>query len=68
MAHNITNRVILPDGNKIYATDDMHGDNVIEQIYKEYGDCKIETCEKVLGKSLDELKPMWTGKITNYLS
>jgi len=68
MASDVTNRVILPNGKKVYVTDDNYGDDVIEQIYEQYGNCEIQACTKVFGNSLDTLKPFWTGTITNYFN
>ena len=60
---NFTNRVYLPDGNKMYVSDDQAGDNRLIELYQEYGNLKVETCHKVLGKSLDDLKVVTTGTI-----
>lgn len=71
MSANVVNRVILPDGGKLYVTDDVAGDNRMEQIYTKYGNCKIEACykdENQAAKSLDDFKPFWTGTIEEQYS
>lgn len=69
MSASITNRVILPDGGKMYVSDDIQGDIRLEQIYKKYGNCKIESCNKEFGgKSLDELESFWQGTIEEFFN
>lgn len=68
MSASITNRVYLPDGSKIYISDDAAGDARAFELYEKYGNLKLEACNKELGKSLDELKPFWTGTIEEQYS
>jgi len=68
MSASITNRVILPDGNKIYCSDDLYGDVRINELHKKFGNLKIEACNKIFGKSLDEAEAFWTGTIEEYFS
>lgn len=67
MSASIVNRVYLPDGTKLYISDDRAGDERLEQLFKQYGDLKLEACDKEFGKGLDELKAFWTGTIKEFL-
>ena len=60
-----TNRVFLPDNKKIYVSDDVAGDIRLEELFKQYGDVRVEVCKKELGKSLDELRPVIVGTISS---
>jgi hypothetical protein len=51
---NFTNRVFLPDGRKIYVSDDNAGDQRLEELHNEYGNLKVEVCRKEFGSTLDE--------------
>lgn len=37
----LLNKVFLPDGNYIYVSDDIYGDERLEQLYKQYGDLTV---------------------------
>lgn len=65
MSASITNRVILPDGTKIYLSDDQHGDARAGELYEKYGNLTMESCYKDQegAKSLDDLTPFWSGTI-----
>lgn len=69
MSANVTNRVYLPDGTKVYLSDGTAGDYRAEELYERYGDLKLEACYKDQegANSLDDLVPFWTGTIVeNY--
>lgn len=68
MSASVVNRVILPDGGKMYISDDAQGDKRAAEIYTKYGNCKLEACYKDSGKSLDELEPFWSGTIKEQYS
>lgn len=68
MSASVTNRVYLPDGSKLYTSDDVAGDNRLEELFTKYGDLKIEACHKILGKNLDDLESFWTGTIKEFFS
>lgn len=57
---SFTNRVYLPDGRKIYTSDDWAGDRRNEELHATYGNLKVEVCQKELGKSLDTLEVILT--------
>lgn len=63
MSAAITNRVYLPDGSKMYLSDNADGDARAAELYEKYGNLKLEACYKEMGKSLDDLTPFWTGTI-----
>ena len=65
---SVTNRVFLPNGQKIYVSDDVYGDDRLEQIFSEYGNLKLEACYKVLGTSLDDLPAFWSGTIIEFFN
>jgi hypothetical protein len=58
-------RVFLPDSHTIGVSDDNAGDRRFEEIYKEYGDCKVEVYDKneVFGVGFDKVKPLVTSTI-----
>lgn len=66
MSMNYTIRVHLPDKQKMYVADDNYGDAVLEELYKQHGDLKIEWCEKQFGETLDKAITKWKGKISTY--
>lgn len=68
MSASVTNRVYLPDGSKVYLSDDAAGDERAIELYTQHGNLKIEACTKELGKSLDELEPFWSGTIEEQYS
>lgn len=70
MSASVTNRVYLPDGSKLYLSDDRAGDTRAFELYQQYGDLKLEACYKDQpgAKSLDDLKPFWTGTIEEQYS
>lgn len=68
MSASTTNRVYLPDGNIVYCSDDLYGDIRINELYKKFGNLKLESCNKTFGKSLDEAKVFWAGTIEGYFS
>jgi len=53
-------QVFLPKGQTIGISDDSAGDRRFEEIYKEYGDCKVEVYDKneVWGVGFDKVKPL----------
>ena len=54
-----TNRVFLPDNQQLYVSDDDAGDERFVELYKQYGDLKVEICEVEFGgKTLSELEPV----------
>ena len=59
----MTNRVYLPDGNKIYVSDDQYGDARLLELYAKYGNLKMEWCNKVWGSALDDATAEWEGTI-----
>lgn len=65
MSANVTNRIYLPDGTKVYLSDDRAGDARAFELYERHGNLKLESCYKDQegAKSLDDLKPFWTGTI-----
>ncbi|NBW18004.1 MAG: hypothetical protein EBR82_59530 [Caulobacteraceae bacterium] len=58
---DFTRRVYTPEG-IVYISDDLAGDNRLEQIMEQYnnGDLKVEVCNKNSGTRLDDLKPEYT--------
>lgn len=68
MSASITHRVFLPDGTKLYISDDWAGDRRMEELHAQHGDLKMESCNKEWGKSLDELTPFWRGTIVEQYS
>lgn len=68
MSMAYTNRVFLPDGNTVYVSDDQYGDARLEELHAKYGNLKMESCEKIWGKSLQELEPVWSGTIEDFWS
>lgn len=62
-----TIRVFLPKNKEIYISDDLAGDIRLEQMYAEFGDVKIEICEKIIGLSLQELEPVVTTTLLEKL-
>jgi len=68
MSASVTNRVYLPDGQKIYITDDCAGDERMFQLYEKFGNLKMEACHKEWGKLLDDMKPFWAGTIEEQYS
>ena len=58
---DFTRRVYTPGG-IIYISDDLAGDNRLEQIMEQYnnGDLKVEVCDKRSGTRLNDLKPEYT--------
>ena len=63
-----THRVFLPDGSKIYVSDDNAGDQRLAEIYERYGNVQVEICRKEFGKVLDEQKAMCKGPITSVMN
>ena len=57
--------VHTPQG-KIGIEDSVAGDRRIEQIYKQFGDCKLEVRdhEQVFGHGLEHGKPLYVTTIT----
>lgn len=70
MSANITNRVYLPSGDKLYLSDDSAGDARAMELYKQYGNLKLEACFKDQEgtNSLDDLAPFWSGSIEEQYS
>ena len=68
MSSAVTNRVYLPDGNKIYLSDDAWGDKRIDELHQTYGNLKVEACHKEWGKSLDDMQAFWQGTIESFYS
>lgn len=68
MSASITNRIFLPDGKKIYVTDDQYGDERLIELHQKYGNLKMQSCHKEFGKTLDQLKSFWTGTIEKFFS
>ncbi len=66
MSSAVTNRVYLPDGKKIYVTDDVWGDERLEQLYSTYGNLKVEACHKEWGKNLHDMEAFWSGTIGTF--
>jgi ABC-type metal ion transport system substrate-binding protein len=60
----------LPDGTKVYISDDSAGDARASELYEKHGNLKLEACYKDQpeAKSLDDLKPFWTGTIEEQYS
>lgn len=58
---DFTRRVYTPKG-IIYLSDDLAGDNRLEEIMVRYdnGNLKIEVCDKRSGNRLNDLKPEYT--------
>lgn len=65
MSQAVTNRVYLPDGTKLYFSDNIEGDTRIFKLYEQHGNLKLEACYKDQegAKSLDDLEPFWVGTI-----
>lgn len=70
MSASVTNRVYLPDGSKLYISDDAAGDRRAFELYRQHGNLKLEACYKdqPQAKSLDDLEPFWTGTIEEQYS
>ena len=63
MSAAVTNRVYMPDGRKIYVSDDAFGQYRFEELYEIYGNCKVEACWKDWGTSLDDCIMFWEGDL-----
>ena len=63
MSSQVTNRVYMPDGRKIYVSDDAFGQLRFEELYTIYGNCKVEACWKVWGTTLDDCVAWWAGDL-----
>ena len=61
--------VYTPQG-KVGVSDDSAGDRRFEQIYSQYGDCKVEvrTDEQVFGHGLEHGKPIQVSTIYKLFS
>lgn len=70
MSQAVTNRVYLPDGTKLYFSDNVAGDARIYQLYQRFGNLKLEACYKDQegAQSLDDLEPFWSGTIEEQYS
>lgn len=68
MSMHFTNRVYLPDGNKIYVSDDQAGGMRLEELYDRYGNLTVEVCDKVWGRSLDEQTVVFKTNIEEFFS
>jgi hypothetical protein len=68
MSAAVTNRVLIPNRRPLYVSDDVAGDNRLEELYILYGNLPLEACNKEPGRSLDDLTPFWTGTIEEFFS
>jgi hypothetical protein len=66
MSHAVTNRLYLPAGQKVYCSDDVHGDERIRELYHRHGDLNVEACNKQAGMMLDDLPAFWKGTIEEF--
>lgn len=56
--------VYTPDG-KIGVSDDWEGDRRVEQLFADYGDCKVEVRDHnaIWGKGIEYGKPLYVTSI-----
>jgi hypothetical protein len=45
----------------------VDGDERLVELFKKYGNLKMEACNKIFGRSLDEAETFWTGTVEEYL-